>query len=298
MQVNPNYSAGLVAAIATSTAQEQQLTSELSSGLRVQTLSDDPVAVSANAQLAGTVAQLDSFVQNAGSEQSVLQVTGSALSEVVSQVTAAISLATQGGNGTLSGANLQSIAAQVVAIRANVLSLANTSYQGHYLFGGSRGATQPFTLDDTTSPATTTYAGDSVTTNVVTPGGQKLALNVAGSAVFQAGGADVLGTLNQLVSDLQSGSAAAIQADTGKLGAALKNVASQQETISTSLSQLTGASSYAQNQQAVLQAQQSSLLSANTATVATSLQTAEVQHQALISVVSALGQNDLFSYLK
>ena len=58
-------------------------------------------------------------------------------------------------------------------------------------------------------------------------------------------------------------------------------MASQQETISTSLSQLTGASSYAQTQQALLQAQQSSLLSANTATVATSLQTAEVQHQAV-----------------
>ena len=298
MQVNPNYAAGLAGAIATSTAQEQQLTSEMSSGLRVGTLSDDPVAVSANAQLAGTVSQLDSFVQSAGSEQSVLQVTGSALSEVVTQLTAAISLATQGGNGTLSGANLQSIAAQVVAIRANVLSLANTSYQGHYLFGGSQGATQPFTLDAATSPATATYAGDAVTTNVVTPGGQKLALNLPGAAVFQAAGGDVLGTLNQLVSDLQSGSATAIQTDTGNLGAALKNVASQQETISTSLSQLTGASSYAQTQEAQMQGQQSSLLAINYATVTTSLQTAEVQHQALISVVSALSQNDLFSYLK
>ena len=179
MQVNPNYAAGLAGAIATSTAQEQQLTSELSSGLRVQTLSDDPVAISANAQLASSVSQLDSFVQTAGSEQSVLQVTGSALSEVVSQVTAALSLATEGGNGTLSGANLQSIAAQVSAIRANVLSLANTSYQGHYLFGGSQGATQPFTLDTSSTPATTSYAGDAVTTNLVTPGGQNAAVESA-----------------------------------------------------------------------------------------------------------------------
>ena len=298
MQVNPNYAAGLAGAIATSSAQMQQLTSELSSGLRVQTLSDDPVAVSANAQLSGTLSRLDSFVQNAGSEQSVLQVTGSALSEVVSQVTAAISLATEGGNGTLSGANLQSLAQQVSAIRDNVLSLANTSYQGHYLFSGSQGATQPFSLDTTTTPATTTYAGDAVTTSAVTPGGQQLALNVPGSAVFQASGADVFGALNQLVNDLQSGSVASIQTDAGSLGSALKNVASQQETISTSLNQLNGASSYAQTQQALVESQQSSLLSANTATVATSLQTAEVQHQALISVVSALGQNDLFSYLK
>ena len=61
---------------------------------------------------------------------------------------------------------------------------------------------------------------------------------------------------------------------------------------------MTTASGYAQTQAAVIEAQQSSLLSADPATVATSLTSAETQHQALISVFSGLSQNDLFSYLK
>ena len=48
----------------------------------------------------------------------------------------------------------------------------------------------------------------------------------------------------------------------------------------------------------MFEAQQSSLLSADTAQVATSLEAAEVQHQALLGVVSTVGKQNLFDYLK
>jgi len=48
----------------------------------------------------------------------------------------------------------------------------------------------------------------------------------------------------------------------------------------------------------MLQARQSDLLSADPAAVASELKTAEVQHQALLSIESALSQVNLFSYLK
>jgi flagellar hook-associated protein 3 FlgL len=298
MQVDPNYSATLSAAISASTAQEQTLTSELSSGLAVATLSDNPVAASANVGLASQLAGLDSYVESASGEQGVLQVTDSTLGEVVTQLTSAISLATQGANGTLNAADLTSIAQEVSGIRDNVVSLANTSYQGSYLFSGSQGTTQPFTVDTSASPASVTYNGDQVSSSLRTPSGQSVTLNVPGSSVFTVAGSSVLGTLNQLVTDLQSGNTAAVATDTASLTSALDTVNAQRSTIDTSLTQLTNTSSYAQTQAALVQAQQSGLLSADTATVASSLQTAEVQHQALISVASSLGQNDLFSYLK
>ncbi len=45
MRVDPNYISNLTAAVDQSANQEDTLTSELSSGLRVASLSDDPVAV-------------------------------------------------------------------------------------------------------------------------------------------------------------------------------------------------------------------------------------------------------------
>lgn len=298
MQVDPNYISNLSAAISASTAQEQTLTSELSSGLAVATLSDNPVAASANVGLASSLAQLDSFVQSSSTTEGLLQTTDSTLGEVVTQLTSAISLATQGANGTLNTSEMESIASEVSGIRDTVLSLANTSYQGSYIFSGSQGSVKPFSLDTTVSPATVTYAGDTTTSSVVTPGGQSLQVNVAGSSVFTASGASVLGTLNQLVSDLESGSTTAVAADSTTLSSALTNVSQQRATIDTSLSQMTDTSTYAQTQATLIESQQSSLLSADTATVATSLQMAETQHQALISVVSTLSQNNLFSYLK
>ena len=294
MLVDPNYVSNLSQAISASAAAEQKLTSQLSSGLRVATLSDDSVAVSTNALLSSSIAALDSFVHSSTGVQGRLQATDSTLGEVVSQVTSAISLAVQGANGTLNRANLSALANQASGIRDSIVSLANTSYAGSYLFSGSQGHTQPFTIDASTSPAAVTYAGDSVTSSVQAPGGQLLAVNLPGIAVFTA----VFASLNQLVSDLQNGSASAVSADSSALTAALNTISLKRSTLDSSLNQLTSASGYAQTQESLLQAQQSILLSADPASVATSLKTAEVQHQALLSVVAALSQTNLFSYLK
>ena len=107
-----------------------------------------------------SIARDDSFVQTASGEISRLQVADSTLGEVVTQVTSAISAAVGGNNGTLNASDIASVAQKLSGIRDQVLSLANTSYQGQYLFGGSQGSMPPFTLDTSTNPATADYNGD------------------------------------------------------------------------------------------------------------------------------------------
>ena len=87
-------------------------------------------------------------------ESGVLQVTDSTLSEVVSQLTSAVSLATQANNGTLNSENREAIVNQLKGIQGQVLSLANTNYLGQYLFAGSQAGTKPFALDASTGAAT------------------------------------------------------------------------------------------------------------------------------------------------
>lgn len=298
MRVDPNYVHNLASAIGTSSAREQRLTDELSSGLRVGSLSDDPIAASANVQLNSSLARLDSFVQSSSGVQSQLQVTDGALGEVVSHVTSALSLAVSATNGTLSSSNLAAIAKQLSDIRDSVVALANTSYQGTYVFAGSQGGTRPFALDATTTPPTAVYSGDAVRQTFETPDGQSVQTNVPGSSIFTATGADLLGTLNKLVAEVSSGNTTSVAADSSSLTNALATVSTQRSTIGSSLSRLTVTSGYAQSQQAQLHARQSALLSAAPEQVATDLKTAEVQHQALLSVEAALSQQNLFSYLK
>ncbi|MCU1250931.1 MAG: flagellar hook-associated protein 3 [Edaphobacter sp.] len=299
MRVDPNYLSNLAAALNQSTQQEITLTSELSSGLRVASLSDGPVAVAQSTLLGSSIAKDDTFVQTASNQASRMQVTDSTLGEVVTQITSALSTAVGGNNGTLNASNLASVAQALSGIRDQVLSLANTSYQGQYLFGGSQGSAPPFTLDTSTNPATATYNGDSNVQYVQTPSGQQIQVNLPGSAVFGAAGSGVLGALNQLISDFSAGATtAALTADTNALTTSLGQLSSQRSTLDSALSRLQATSTYTQTEESQLKVAQSNLVSADPAAVATQLSTAETQHQALLSVINALGSSNLFSLMK
>jgi flagellar hook-associated protein 3 FlgL len=299
MRVDPNYISNLAAALNQSTGQENTLTSELSSGLRVASLSDGPVAVAQSTLLGSSIAKDDTFVQTASNESSRMQVTDSTLGEVVTQITSALSTAVGGNNGTLNASDLASVAQALSGIRDQVLSLANTSYQGQYLFGGSQGSAPPFTLDTTTNPATAVYNGDSSVQYIQTPSGQQIQVNLPGSAVFGAAGSGVLGALNQLISDFSGGATTTtLTADTGALTTALGQLSSQRSTLDSALSRLQSSSTYTQTEESQLKVAQSNLVSADPAAVATQLSTAETQHQALLSVINALGSSNLFSLMK
>ncbi|MGA8530219.1 MAG: flagellar hook-associated protein FlgL [Acidobacteriaceae bacterium] len=300
MRVNPLYINTLVGSLDATSGTEQQLTEELASGSRVNTLSDDPVAAGENVLLSAQIAGDDTFSQTASSSQSMLQMTDSALGTVVSQLTTAVSLATEANNGTLNANDLTSIGNQLAGIRDEVLSLANTTYMGQYVFAGSQGSTQPFVLD-ASAPSGVQYNGDdtaSSTSYLMTPNGQKIQMNLPGSQVFTASGADVLGTLNQLVADFSSGTASSsAQADTQALSAALSNVSQQRVLIDNSLTRLSAAENYTQSESTQLTANQTTLLQANVGQIATQLSTAETQQAALSQVIATLGKQSLFNDL-
>ena len=124
---------------------------QVSTGLRVNQPSDDPAA-SANMVLSlASSANVDQYTKNISAVTSQMQTADSALSSVVTSLNTAVTLGTSGASGILSAANKQAIATQVQGVLANVVSQANASYQGAYLFGGSE-TTGPPVL-----PASTTY---------------------------------------------------------------------------------------------------------------------------------------------
>jgi flagellar hook-associated protein 3 FlgL len=299
MRVDPSYVSNLAGSLNQSTSLEATLTNELSSGLRVTSLQDDPAAAAESTLMASAISKDDTFVQTASGAQSMMQVSDSTLGEVVSQLTAAVSLAISGSNGTLNAANIASVKQQLTGIRDQILSLANTSYLGQSLFAGSQGSVKPFTLNTTTTPATSTYVGDTKLNYVETPSGQKIQTNLAGSDVFGSGSSGVFGALNQLIDDFSGATASASAvADTGTLSAALGQVSAQRSLLDGSLSRLQATSTYAQTEESQMKVQQGSLVSADPASVATQLSAAEVQNQALMSVMTALSKTNLFDYIQ
>jgi flagellar hook-associated protein 3 FlgL len=297
MRVDPFYVVNLSSSLDQTQASQEQLTQELSSGLRVTSIGDDPVAAAQNVQLLNTIQKDDSFTQTTSLTQGMLQVTDSALGSVVTQLNQALSLASQANNGTLNPSDLKAISNQIAGIRDEVLSLANTNYQGQYVFGGSQSGTTPFTLNSAITPASVTYNGDGDINTLQSPTGQTIQLNLPGDQIFTSASANVLGTLNNLVADYASGTAGSGIADTAALNTALNFVSQQRVTIDNSITRLNAASSVATEEATQLTAVQTNLMQADIPSVSTHLALAQSQESALINVIAALGQGSLFDKL-
>ena len=302
MRVDPSYVSNLVGSLDQAQSNEQQLTAELSSGVSITSLSQNPVASGENVLLLNQIQQDDSFTQSSNLVTGQLQVADSTLGSVVSELTSAISLATSANNGTMNSSDVQSVSNQISGILDEVQSLANTSYQGQFLFGGGQTSTTPFTTSTATSPAVTTYNGDDDINYLGTPNGQKIQLNVPGSQIFLGAGSNsVFGALNSLVADYSSGTVNTAQAvsDTEALGTAMNFVSQQRVTIDNSITQTTAASDAVTNVQTQLTTAQTNLMQADIPTISTQLSLAETQQTALEDVIAQLNStsNDLFSKL-
>jgi flagellar hook-associated protein 3 FlgL len=290
MNVNPNYIQQLTAALSRSAAQQQSLASQISSGERLTGLGDDSVAAAQNVQLSAQIAADSTFTQTAATTSARMQVMDSTLGSVVDQINQAISVATGGNNGTNNAGDQSSIAAELTSIRDEILGLANTSYSGTYLFSGSQNGSAPFALDTSTSPASVTYSGDSLVNYVSTPGGQSIATNLPGNAVFTATSGNLLGTLNALIQGFSTGDTATTTALTSQLSSALSQVSTQRASLDSAMNRLQSASSYASQEQTQLTANQTNLLQADLPTLATQLSANTSQQSALESVIVAIEQ--------
>jgi flagellar hook-associated protein 3 FlgL len=303
MRVDPSYIANLAGSIDQSQATEQQLSSELSSGVGITSLGQNPVASGQNVLLLNQIQQDDSFTQSSNLVTGQLQVADSTLGSVVTQLTSALSLATSANNGTMNSSDVQSIGSQISGILDEVTSLANTAYQGQYIFAGGKTSTSPFTTTTSGSPSVTTYNGDEDVDYLETPNGQKIQLNVPGSRIFLGDGANsVFGALNSLVGDYSTGTVDTDKAvsDTEALNTALNYVSQQRVTIDNSMTQLTAASESVTDNQTQLTTAQTDLMQADIPSISTQLSLTETQQTALEDVIAQLDStsNNLFSKLQ
>jgi flagellar hook-associated protein 3 FlgL len=160
MRVDPNPMPDLLAALNQAEEAEQEATLEISTGKSVNEPSDNPTAA------ALLIENNDQATLNAGYLQTLSTVNGSlssassTLSSVQTALQQAISLGVEGANGTLSTSDQAAIITQLQGIQSQLISLANTSYEGNYLFGGTVTSQAPY-VANSADPSGVTYNGNS-----------------------------------------------------------------------------------------------------------------------------------------
>ncbi|MDF3135185.1 flagellar hook-associated protein 3 [Pseudomonas extremaustralis] len=137
-----------------SVVQAQQ---QASSGVRVQTAADDPVAAQRLLMLQQQKDMLSQFSGNITSLKSSLTNEESILQSISAAVQAGSQLALRAG-GVTSDADRKSIAVEVGAIEEQLMGLLNSKdASGNYLFSGSKTQTPPYSRN---SDGTYSYQGD------------------------------------------------------------------------------------------------------------------------------------------
>ena len=296
MRINSNMVPDMIAAIKQSESSLQTALQQVSTGKRVNMPSDDPAAAAAMVQNTIDSANIDQYTQNISNTLSQVQTADSALSTVVSQLTKAISLGTEAANGTNNNTNLQSIAVQVQGILDTVVSQANISYQGTYLFSGTATNQIPYTADSSSSTGYA-YHGNG-NTNLVSVGEQlNVQVNLPGSQIFSDAGNNVLGSLSSLISALQGGSSSAIASATSAVSSALNFVSQQRVIYGNAESRLNAQDSFLQQERVTLSSQENALVGVDLAEAATTLSQAETDNNATLAAAAKVLPNTLLNYL-
>jgi len=117
---------------------------DLSSGTRLNTLSDDPAAVERSLSLRGELRNIEQFQKNLDDGRGWLELSEATLSELEAVFVEARGLAVQGATSTYNQDQRNAIADQVDQLVEHVLSLSEARYRGRYLFAGTQTANVPY----------------------------------------------------------------------------------------------------------------------------------------------------------
>ncbi len=156
---------------------------QLSSGLRVQTPADDPIAAAQILQLDQTQSDIEQYKKNINGATSSLELEDTQLGSVTTLLTRVRELTIQAGSGALVQSDRVAIATELSTRIDELAALANTrNSNGEYIFGGFQGQQAPFVNNSSTY----TYRGDEGQRNVQVGTSTFVPINDSGNSIFVA----------------------------------------------------------------------------------------------------------------
>ncbi len=125
----------------------QKTLQQLSSGSRINSGADDASGLSLADGLAASTTALSQSVNNANEGVDFLQVADGGLSQITNLLNRAVTLATEGSNGTLNASQLTAANNEYLAIQGEITNISsNTEYNGINVYTG---AASVYTTDGT-----------------------------------------------------------------------------------------------------------------------------------------------------
>lgn len=125
-----------------------KLTAQLSSGNKITSITDDPIAsvniLNTNRQLG----QIETFEQNVGMAEAELSALDDLMALATGYLSTAWDKAVQANNQTYGESSLKALKTEIDEITKTMVDLANTEYNDNYIFSGANTKTVTYTIDE------------------------------------------------------------------------------------------------------------------------------------------------------
>jgi flagellar hook-associated protein 3 FlgL len=181
----------------------QNVQKQIATGKRIVNMSDEPWTISQLHMLREETSLQSVFKGAANLSRTLLAQAENGLSQSMNVMSRLKQLAVQGANDTYSLGDLSDMAEEVGNLKERLVNLANSEFNGRYVFGGTAYDTPPF-------DSSYTYVGSTSEVSIDVSSSAKVEVGFDGSDVFQ-GAVDVFTAIDDFIAGLNSDDDAAIQ---------------------------------------------------------------------------------------
>jgi flagellar hook-associated protein 3 FlgL len=269
---------------------------QLASGRRIQSPSEDPIGTSTAITEHAALNRVDAYTRAADAGSSRLVLADTALTDIISQLTAAQSATLSARGSSTTPAQRTAVAAELLAIRDAIMSDVNTQLQGTYLFSGSNVLVAPYA---NVGGSISAYQGDSTAVRNDIAAGRDVAGTFDGGAILQGGDSQhILDALTDLAAAVTAGDATGMADGAAAIERAFDRATLAQTRVGNDLRALEDVQAQLTAARGTTLTRLSKIEDADLAAASVRLAQSETAYRAALAAVANTLKLSLFDFMK
>ena len=270
---------------------------QVTSGRRLNKVSDDPSAATIAVTERNTLGAIEQYTRTSDGVASRLTVVDTVLSDIVQMLTKVQSAALNGRGSTKTPEQRAAVALELTGLKSALLDNFNTSFQGTYVFAGANSTTQPFTTG--AGGVVNAYAGSTTELDVEIGDARTVTMAFDGNAIAQGGDAQHLfDSLDDLITAVGAGDEAGITSGIQAMERAFNRATTAQSRLGNDMNEIDSQKLRLQQMKLSSNERLSKLEAANMAEAITNMANADAAYRAALGAVSSATRVSLLDYLK
>ena len=180
-----------------------KLNEQISSGKKVRSPADDPVASARILELTHAQNMNDTYTSTRNVAKTSLETYETNMTSITNVILDVQSALVSAGNGSYNDQQRQNIASELQGRLDSLVGLVNTKdAQGNYLYSGYQTSTVPYALN--TGTGNIDFKGDTGTRSLQVDVQRQMAVTYSGDQLFQANGNDLFASLKDMIDLLKT----------------------------------------------------------------------------------------------